>query len=57
MQGSQPSTPPAAQCNLTADRSTPTEYSNAGDKPWQTAVLGGTQRMQFAIFEWASAIC
>jgi hypothetical protein len=32
-------------------------YSNAGDKPWQLAVLSGTQRIEAASFERAAAIC
>jgi hypothetical protein len=32
-------------------------YSNAGDKPWQPAALGGTQRIRGAISERAAAIC
>jgi hypothetical protein len=32
-------------------------YSNAGDKPWQTAALSGTQRIQDPISERAAAIC
>ena len=32
-------------------------YSNAGSKPWHTAIRGGTQRIQIAIFERAAAIC
>jgi hypothetical protein len=32
-------------------------YSNAGDKPWQMVVLGGTQRIRTAISERDAAIC
>jgi len=32
-------------------------YSNAGDKPWQTAALSGTQRIRVAISERSAAIC
>jgi hypothetical protein len=32
-------------------------YSNADDKPWQTAALNGTQRIQPAISERGAAIC
>ncbi len=32
-------------------------YSNAGDKPWQTAALSGTQRDQSRISERGAAIC
>ena len=32
-------------------------YSNAGDKPWQTAALIGTQRIRGTISERGAAIC
>ena len=32
-------------------------YSNAGSKPWYSATLGGTRRIQTANFERAAAIC
>ncbi len=33
------------------------EYSNAGDKPWQMAALGGTLRIRVGISERGAAIC
>ncbi len=32
-------------------------YSNAGDKPWQMTVLGGTQRTRATFSERGAAIC